>query len=321
MTRDSDAFEQQIQRIHELLEDFCAEVTWNDHIPDPDNPSQPRQIDVTVKRDGKLALIECRQHASRQDVQWIEELIGRRASIAPDATMIAVSSSGFTRGALKKADRFGIITHDIRCLTDLEIKSWGRQMAVTMYFYEYSDLQISLLFKEESIPKLDSNKVRSEFESYPGVQSLFNLAAKQLDTQNPLDAVRDQFFRFGLRCDLPDLRLCGEPVLEVGFRGKACIRSMEFASSIVQGYQKPIESAGHSKVTVESFPLAGTSIVHEAGRISVFLDLSQLNLPPVCQFRFVRFVGELEMEYESFELASPERLWIRADVPIEVKSQ
>jgi hypothetical protein len=46
-----------------------------------------------------------------------------------------------------------------------------------------------------------------------------------------------------------------------------------------------------------------------------------LNLPPVCQFRFVRFVGELEMEYESFELASPERLWIRADVPIEIKSQ
>src|SRR5260221_4348707 len=31
----SDAFEQQIQRIYELLAASGAEVIWNDHIPDP----------------------------------------------------------------------------------------------------------------------------------------------------------------------------------------------------------------------------------------------------------------------------------------------
>jgi hypothetical protein len=58
--RASQAFEQQIHRIHELLDGTGAEVTWDDHIPDPNNPSQQRQRDVTIIRDGKLTLVECR---------------------------------------------------------------------------------------------------------------------------------------------------------------------------------------------------------------------------------------------------------------------
>jgi hypothetical protein len=55
----SKAFEQQIHRILELLEGSGAEVTWDDHIPDPDNPSRLRQIDITIRRDGKLTLVAC----------------------------------------------------------------------------------------------------------------------------------------------------------------------------------------------------------------------------------------------------------------------
>ena len=32
--------EQQIARIHRLLEAMDADVTWNDRIPDPDNPNK-----------------------------------------------------------------------------------------------------------------------------------------------------------------------------------------------------------------------------------------------------------------------------------------
>ena len=72
------AFERQIHRIHELLQCSHDDVTWNDHIPDPDNPTRLRQIDITVRRDGTLTIIECRLSRSRQNVKWIEELIGRR---------------------------------------------------------------------------------------------------------------------------------------------------------------------------------------------------------------------------------------------------
>ena len=96
--KNSETFERQVHRIYELLEGSGAEVTWNDHVPDPDNPSQQRQIDVTIKRNGKLTIVECCDRQSPQDVTWIEELIGRRISLKVDTT-IAVSSSGFTAGA------------------------------------------------------------------------------------------------------------------------------------------------------------------------------------------------------------------------------
>jgi hypothetical protein len=64
-------------------------VTWNDHLPDPDNPFQARQIDISIRKDRRLTIVECRHHKCRQDVQWVEELLGRRMSLGADA-LIAV---------------------------------------------------------------------------------------------------------------------------------------------------------------------------------------------------------------------------------------
>ena len=228
--RDSTAFEQQVHRICELLEDSGGDVMWNDHIPDPDNPSQARQIDITLRRGGKLTLIECRDHQARQDVQWIEELIGRRASLRANAT-IAVSSSGFTTGALNKAKSYGIIPRDLRKLTDREVEEWGQQMSLTLYFYEYSDLELSLCFEHESIPKLNMDAVSSEIASYPGIQSLFNAAAKQLGNLDLLNgANQGRTVDFRLRLQQDGFQLSGEPVLEVDFRGKALLVSKDVVS-------------------------------------------------------------------------------------------
>jgi hypothetical protein len=63
----SDEFEQRIERIHRLLESEGA-VKWNERISDPDNPEQLRQIDVTIRRDDKLTMVQCRIHSAPQDV-------------------------------------------------------------------------------------------------------------------------------------------------------------------------------------------------------------------------------------------------------------
>jgi hypothetical protein len=306
------AFEQQIHRIHELLEGSGAKVTWDDHIPDPDNPSQPRQIDIAIRRDGKLTLVECRQHKSPQGVKWIEELMGRRTSLAADAT-IAVSSSGFTAGALKKAKRYGITPRYLCQLTDLEVKSWGQRVAVSLYFYQYSDLELSLCFKRESTAKLDLDVLRSEFTSHPGVQSFFNAAALQLGTINLISGEHaGQTVAFGIRLQLAGFQLSGESVVEVDFRGKACLISKEVSLNAVLSYGEPDDCARRD-VTVETFSLGGTSIVHHGNRISVFLDVSQVQMPPFCQFRFFRLTGQDEMDHEAIELAGCDKLWVVGD--------
>ena len=38
----SELFEQQIHRVYELLQRFEADVTWNDHVVDPDQPERAR---------------------------------------------------------------------------------------------------------------------------------------------------------------------------------------------------------------------------------------------------------------------------------------
>lgn len=49
-------FEQRISRIHQVLEADGSLITWNDRVPDPDNPGQQRQIDISIKRGANMVL-------------------------------------------------------------------------------------------------------------------------------------------------------------------------------------------------------------------------------------------------------------------------
>lgn len=129
-------FEQQVARIVSLLQGQQAEVQWNERIPDPDNPTQLRQVDVTIRRDGKVSLVECRLHSRPQDVQWVEELYGRRASLGAISVM-GVSAAGFTAGAIKKAERLGVFLRDLRSVTDEEVKHWGRSTKVRLSYVRF----------------------------------------------------------------------------------------------------------------------------------------------------------------------------------------
>jgi hypothetical protein len=93
--------ERQVECIERLIAQEGSEVTWNDRIPDPDNPRQRRQIDITIRRDGRLTIVECRMEKSPHDVTWIEQLMGRRESLRA-GSVIAVSASKFTKETLLK---------------------------------------------------------------------------------------------------------------------------------------------------------------------------------------------------------------------------
>ena len=164
MTIESDNFEKQIKRIHEVLVQDHGEVTWNDKIPDPDNPKQSRQIDITVRRNDEIIHIECRHHKAKQSSKWIEELIGRKISL--EATiMIGVSSSGFTEGAIKKAKKYGIFLCNLSQLTENEVKSWGKKTKIKFLYYQFSNLEICFFL--ESIKDLIEEEIQKDIFSKP----------------------------------------------------------------------------------------------------------------------------------------------------------
>jgi hypothetical protein len=61
------------------------------------------------------------------------------------------------------------------------------------------------------------------------------------------------------------------------------------------------------EATVQKFRLGETAVVQEADRISILLDLSDLELPPLSQFRYFRTSHEDEMEYEVLALQGFEK--------------
>jgi hypothetical protein len=71
MPKSSEILERQVSRIHELLERSHERITWNDRIPDPDNPEQLRQIDVTIRRDDKLTLINVGYRAAARTLNGL----------------------------------------------------------------------------------------------------------------------------------------------------------------------------------------------------------------------------------------------------------
>ena len=189
----SEQFEQQIRRIHDLLEQPGSQITWNDHLPDPDNPLQSRQIDITIRREGKLTLVECRIHKEKQDVQWIEELIGRRLSLRADA-VIAVSASGFTEGAICKAKAFGIILRDILTLTEQEIASWGHLTHVGLTFYEFKEVSLTFLFRPEdglSVDQIEKYLPDGAISCTGYLRRRLSWSTKKTHKSTPLDLRHD----------------------------------------------------------------------------------------------------------------------------------
>ena len=308
MPNSSRAFERQIYRIKELLERSSDNVTWNDHVPDPDNPSQLRQIDVTVRRGDKLTIVECRLSRRRQDVKWIEELIGRRQSLEAE-TIIAVASAGFTTGAQKKAARHGILLRDLRQLQEEEIKGWSSRVSLDLYYYQYSEVTLSFRVSQPALSKINLTEAGPALESSGVVQAAFNAAAQQLEPLK-LIATRDtRTFQFGVRIQPEqDVRLNGESIIEVSLEGKVCLASRRVSCARVLRYGEPHEPIGEREITVEQCSMGETSIVHRNDRIATDIDLSDVNLPPLSQVRYFQVSSTQDLEHESFAITNLPRV-------------
>lgn len=307
--RASTVFEQQIRRIYELIAESGAEVTWDDHIGDPDNPSRTRQIDVTLRRNGALTLVECRLRKAPQDVQWIECLIGRRISLGAQS-VIAVSSSGFTSGALAKARQYGIITRDLQRLTNKEVESWGQRIELTLYYYQYSDLEVCLGFSPERIPTIKFEELKAELRWHPCVQSLFNAAAKKLTDANLMSGpLQGQKVNFGVVIEFDDVCLGGAQLERAALEGLAELVAIKADAPLVHAYGEPNTATTLREVVVEDFRSIGrTSITHSGDRISTLIDLSQVEIPPYGQFQFVRVEAAQEADHDAFEIYGLEKI-------------
>lgn len=283
MKVNSEKFEKYVYKIHELIERSGSLVTWNDHLQDPDNPDQARQIDITIKRENILTLIECRIHKKPQDVTWIEELIGRRKSLQADV-IIAVSASGFSIGAIKKAESYGIILRDFQSLTEQEVQEWGYKTHVMITFLQYKDvfLDFGLIPKYQNIlyPEIFKKEAMSNSNL---IYLLFQEVAFKID-----DIQNNKTWKSGkinMKFTYPEeLIIAGFAVKEVIFSAHVTKIDQELNIPAVFVYGDPQNNGLSREVFFEKMELGDSEIIQSKDIVSISLDFSSIKPPPNCQF-------------------------------------
>ena len=283
MSGKSTEFERRVERIHRLLEGEDAVVTWDERIRDPDNPSQLRQIDVTIRRSESFTIIECRIHAQPQEVTWIEELIGRRASLRADA-VIAVSSSGFTQGAKAKAAEFGIIVRDFNSLTQEEIRNWGKQRKVHLTFYEFTNSIITFRLQAPPVPPI----MTADYQGNPvNWRGLFQPIMQRLDDDARLD-LSGATGEVEMEFDAP-IFINGERAAKTSLSCRIRRITREVLLSSVVAYDDASAGGQPPKAIVGSLDLGTSEIVEAADAVTLVVDLSQISIPASCLFHKIGY--------------------------------
>lgn len=140
-------FEKRVANLIKIIEEHGASVNWNHKTPDPSNNQQDRQIDIEVKKNSERYHIECRHRNKPQDVQWIEQLIGRKARFNLDG-IAAVSSSGFTKTAKLAAQDSGVILRSLTEFNEHDSIFWIDDLRFSMIFLKLE--RTSLTFQNNT---------------------------------------------------------------------------------------------------------------------------------------------------------------------------
>lgn len=281
--RTSEKFEHQIRRIHELIEQPNTKVTWNEKIPDPDNPNQPRQIDITIRNNDHLTLVECRIHQEKQDVNWIEELLGRKQSLRADA-IIAVSASGFTKGAIAKSKAFGIILRDFTTLSEEEIKSWGHSTKVKLIYYQYNDTKLLFTPAKPKVKDLTVDDIAMHLNSGQDTgYKIFETVSNKLDEKN----FKGSICITKVFIDLNGVIINGQPIDRVLFQAKVKIIEQKLQIPSVVAYGAPDMEHLNRNAFVEVVELGNFEITRSTNEVIITIDLAPIHILPNCHFRFL----------------------------------
>jgi hypothetical protein len=166
MAKRTNAFQQLVTYIHSQVEEDGGQVTESAlleelNIPDP----IPREVDVLVERiiDGKVTriAIECRDRNAKDDITWIDGLIGKYLNL-PVQRVVAVSNSGFTSTAVQKAKANRI---ELRSLKDAITTDWPaefRKFGLACHNMHITVERFSLIFEDEhpnSLSTLDQVEI------------------------------------------------------------------------------------------------------------------------------------------------------------------
>jgi len=278
-------FELQIARVLRAISDKTVSVIWNDKFPDPDNPTQLRQVDISIRDNDRLTIVECRLHQRKQDVKWVEELHGRKISLNAES-IIGVSSSGFTSGAIEKARRLGVFLRSLSSLTDNEVAAWGSRTKASISYVKFSQIRFCIVANNvREIPPFSTiNMLRSKDDKVHPIQYGLNACVSRLcemeADEGPFTV--QLFFEQTFLGGMP----VTEAILQASWRRIRC----DVALPTVLAYQDSVVSETPS-VLIEKSLDSHTEVHHRPNGALAMVDVSKSAPESCCFLRDVKIAA------------------------------
>lgn len=146
-----------LEKLVETLENILG--SKNISVTSPDfltghNSKAKREVDISLRSNNTLVMIECRDRKNIDDVTWIEQLVTKQQDVKADK-VVAVSSSGFSAGAKNTAQRFDIELRTMNQINLENVSHWFQAKELTQYIRRATLRNIEVDFK---MPKNNFDK-------------------------------------------------------------------------------------------------------------------------------------------------------------------
>lgn len=166
MSKQSNAFQKLIYYIHNKIEFSEVKVTESALLRENNiDQTVEREVDILIEKQDRRIAIECRDRSAKDDIQWIDGLIGKYKNLDVDK-VIAVSNFGFSQNAYLKAKMNSI---DLQTLEDAMKINFGEEFKKLGFQYislKFEIKRFSMCF-EPSIkikPPLNTSVFNGEIE-------------------------------------------------------------------------------------------------------------------------------------------------------------
>lgn len=298
MGNDGKQLENLVRQVEELLLPQGFTVTPNRKVFNADGV-QIAELDIEIGgRIGStnlLWLIECRDRDDPAPAAWIEQLVGRRDRFGYNKVM-AVSTSGFTPGAIEYAEKAGIELRTVAEMRDDVLPRWLDLRHLNLHVREYKllwarlapspdELQSHVQALEQRLPPLtgedkvlrpiDRDGENSLYDVFVGVVAEHPELVAELVPNGPAKAINfrarypDDESHFVVDTDAGPVR-----IREILLRGEVRIVEKQIPFDALKEYRRegtsepiaqtvtfPVEIE-HSKFALELHNLADTGETH-----------------------------------------------------------
>lgn len=152
MTKQTNAFQKLILYIHEALEAKDSKVTESAMLPEKNIEKKIlREVDVLIEKNINNSIariaVECRDRTSKDDIQWVDSLIGKYLNLEVHK-VIAVSNSGFSKSAIAKAKANNIELKTLEEALNIDFKVEFKKLGMATISTEFEIKQIKFELKK-----------------------------------------------------------------------------------------------------------------------------------------------------------------------------